>query len=156
MRPANGSSVELRELDRDNFDAVIGLQVGSDQRDFLNSNVETIAWAYVAEESSPLVIYAGDAPVGLVAYGYVASTGMSWIIHLMVDESSQRRGIGRAALDLLIERMYAVSGGQPVVVAVHPDNTAALRLYETAGFSDTGKRQDGEMILRLPGPGRLA
>ena len=82
--------MELRELDRDNFDLVIGLQVAGEQQDFLNSNVETIAWAHVAEESSPLVIYAGDAPVGLAAYGYVPSTGLCWIRPLAVDDSPQQ------------------------------------------------------------------
>lgn len=144
--------VELREISRDDFDCVIGLQVAPDQREFLNSNVESIAWAYVAAESFPLVICAAGAPVGLAAYGYFPSDGRCWISHFMVDEGSQRRGIGRAALEQLLERMATVSGGASLLVAVHPDNAAAIGLYEAFGFSDTGQRQNGEVIMRRAAP----
>lgn len=142
--------IELRPLSRDNFDCVVDLQVAPEQREFLNSNVETIAWAHVAPESFPLVIYAADMPVGLTAYGYIPEDGRCWIIHFMVDEASQRKGVGRAALEQLLERMAAVSGGARVAVAVHPDNAAAIALYEAFGFQDTGQRQNGEMIMRPP------
>jgi hypothetical protein len=97
-------TIELRDITRENFDAAIALAVAEDQRDFLNSNVECIAWAYVAEESRPFVIYSGDTPVGVATYGYIPADGRCWISHFM-----------------------------------------------TFGFSDTGKRQGGEVIMRRPG-----
>ena len=142
--------VELRAVTADNFDAVIALQVAADQRDFLYTNVESLAWAYVAPECRPLVIYAGDTPVGFASYGYVPTDGRCWIIHFMVDERWQRRGIGRAALEQLLVRMATESSGASIVVAVGPANAAAIRLYEAFGFVDTGKRQNDELILRRP------
>jgi len=69
----------------------------------------------------------------------------------MVDSRYQRRGIGRAALKQLLARMSAESGGESLLVPVNPDNVAALRLYEASGFHDTGRRQNGELILRRGG-----
>ena len=140
--------IQLRDITAENFDEVIALAVAEDQRDFLNSNVESIAWAYVAPESHPFVIYDGDTPVGLAAFGYIADDGRCWIMHLMVDHARQRNGIGRAALEQLLERMTEVCGGASPLVPVNPRNTAAIRLYESFGFEDTGKRQGGELILR--------
>ena len=143
--------VELREITPDSFDAVIALQVAEDQHDYLNSNVESLAWAYVAAECHPLVIYSDDGPVGFATFGYIPADGRCWISHFMVDSRYQRRGIGRAALEQLLARMSAESDGESLLVAVHPDNVSALRLYEASGFADTGRRQDGELILRRGG-----
>ncbi len=142
--------VDLRPITAANFDAVISLQVAEDQRDFLDSNVEAIAWAYVAPECRPFAIYEDDAPVGLATYGYIPSDGRCWIIHLMVDSRYQGRAVGRTALELLLARMAEESGDAPLLVAVNPGNEAAIRLYETFGFCDTGRRQNGELILRRP------
>ncbi len=141
----------MREITADNFDAVIALQVADDQRDFVPPAVESIAWAYVAPECHPLAIYAGDAPVGFVMYGYIPADGRCWIIGLIVDARRQRQGIGRAALELLLARMEAESGGASLLLSVNPDNVAAIRLYEAFGFRDTGKRQHDEMIMRRSG-----
>ena len=140
--------VELRDVTTQNFDPLIALQVADDQRDFLNPNVESIAWAYVAQESRPLAVYADHEAVGLVSYAYVPADGRCWINHFMVDAGWQRRGIGRLALEQLLARMDDVSGGAAIAVTAHPDNVGAIRLYEAFGFLDTGKRQNGELILR--------
>ena len=142
--------IELREVTRENFDAVIGLEVAEDQRDFLDSNVEALAWAHVASECRPFVIYDDNTPVGFATYGYIPDDGRCWIIHFMVDQRWQRRGIGRAALEQLLERMSTESEGASLLLAVNPENEAAVRLYEAFGFSDTGKRQNDEMIMRRP------
>lgn len=149
--PVPGSGlepVELRAVTVENFDAVIALDVSDDQRVYLDSNVESLAWAYVAIDCHPLAIVAGGTPVGLAAYGHVPADGRTWIVHFMVDRRWQRRGVGRAALGLLLAHVDAVSGGAAIGVAVHPDNAPAVRLYEAFGFSDTGRVQNGEIVMR--------
>jgi diamine N-acetyltransferase len=81
-------------------------------------------------------------------YGHVPADGRCWIIGLIVDARRQRQGIGRAALELLLARMEAESGGASLLLTVNPENVAAIRLYEAFGFRDTGRRQHDEMIMR--------
>ncbi len=147
---SNATLVELCEITPDNFDDLIALRVADDQRDYLPPVVELIAWAYVATECRPFAIYEGDTPVGFAMYGYIPADGRCWINGFMVDERHQRRGIGRAALEQLLARMTAESGGADLLLAVHPANTGATLLYESFGFRDTGKRQGGEAIMRRP------
>ena len=142
--------VTLRAVTRHNFDDVIGLHVADDQLDFLNSNVEAVAWASVAPESRVFAVYSGETVVGLATYGYLPDDGRCWISHLMVDESRQRAGTGRAALEQLLELMTVESGGADILVAVNPDNRGAIRLYEQYGFVDTGRQQNGETVMRRP------
>ena len=118
--------------------------------------VESIAWAYVAPECHPLAIYVGDTPVGFVMYGHIPADGRCWIIGFIVDAHHQRRGIGRAALTQLLARMTAESGGANLLLAVHPENAPAIRLYEAFGFRDTGNRQNDEMVMRRDGSTREA
>ena len=141
-------SIELRAITQDNFDAVIALGVADAQGAFVNSNVESIAWGYVAPECRLFAIYAGDSPVGMVTYAHVPADGRCWIVHFMVDGQSQGRGIGRAALAQLLERMTCEVGTGPIAVAVAAGNESAIHLYEAFGFLDTGTRQNGELVLR--------
>jgi len=150
-RPGESPLIELRAVDRDNFEVVIALEVADEQRDFLNSNVESVAWAYVASESHPFVVYEGDTPVGLATFGYIPADGRCWISHFMIDSRCQGRGIGRPALEQLLERMTAASGGANLLVAVNPNNAAAIKLYESFGFVDTGRVQNDEMVMRRAG-----
>jgi diamine N-acetyltransferase len=147
---SEATPVELRQITPDNFDDVIALRVADDQRDYLPPVVEMLAWAHVASECRPFAIYSGDTPVGFAMYGYIPADGRCWVNGFMVDERHQRRGIGRAALEQLLAKMTAESGGANLLLSVHPDNTRAMLLYESFGFRDTGKRQNGEAIMRRP------
>ena len=154
--PDGADPIELRAITQDNFDALIALRVADAQRDFVNSNVESIAWGFVAPECRLFAIYAEGSPVGMATYAYVPSDGRCWVVHLMVDERSQGHGVGRAALEQLLQRMTDESAGAAIAVAVSPDNAPAIRLYEEFGFVDTGRRQNGELILRRAARGEEA
>jgi ribosomal protein S18 acetylase RimI-like enzyme len=58
------------------------------------------------------------------------------IARLMVAPAARRRGLGRAAVALAVER----AEGRPVVVSTGAANAPALALYEGAGFVRTRER----------------
>ena len=67
---------------------------------------------------------------------------------MWVDPSARRRGIGRRLVDAVLR--WARDRHQPAVwlwVASH--NTAAKRLYEEAGFSDSGLVEGHAVEMRL-------
>jgi ribosomal protein S18 acetylase RimI-like enzyme len=72
-----------------------------------------------------------EAVVGLEREG-----GALRIARLAVAPASQRRGLGRAAVALAIER----ARGSPVVVSTGATNAPALALDEGAGFVRAGER----------------
>lgn len=98
-----------------------------------------------------------DDPVGFVAFGrhyrneeLTESVPATYeVIHLVIDEAQQRRGFGRAATELAIERLAAIDDCEQIVIAHHPDNVAAQRLYESMGFTAVGENYDGDPLLRL-------
>ena len=77
----------------------------------------------------------------LVGYGIIASgAGEAHLLNVCVREEFRNRGFGRALLANLMD-LAAKSGATVVFLEVRPANTAAIRLYETMGFRQSGLRQ---------------
>jgi RimJ/RimL family protein N-acetyltransferase len=60
------------------------------------------------------------------------------VIGTMVMHDQQGQGVGRALLDALIERAGADDELHQLTLSVTAGNTAAVRLYESAGFTRYG------------------
>jgi len=77
----------------------------------------------------------------LIGYGIIASgAGEAHLLNVCVREEFRNRGFGRALLGKLLERA-AQAGATLVFLEVRPANTAAIRLYESMGFRQSGLRQ---------------
>ncbi len=70
-----------------------------------------------------------------------------WVYRIMVDESHQGRGIGKAATDLMLIEMKESLDVNRIVVGYHPDNLGAHHLYRSLGFVDHGDRFGREMAV---------
>lgn len=90
---------------------------------------------------------AARTPVGVFAL--VVAAEHCLLINFAIDHREQRRGLGAAAVALIIDH---VEREHPAVTAitltVHPDNLAAQGLYRAAGFAPTGDMSDGEPVWR--------
>jgi diamine N-acetyltransferase len=59
-------AVTLQDITMDNFRECIQLRVGEAQKDFVASNMYSLAEAQADKVSNPLAIYAGDEMVGFI------------------------------------------------------------------------------------------
>ncbi|MEV6601201.1 ribosomal protein S18-alanine N-acetyltransferase [Actinoplanes sp. NPDC051346] len=82
----------------------------------------------VAREDDELVGYAGLA---------VVDEQESWVQNIAVKRTAQKRGLGRALLETLLER----AGARKVLLEVAVDNQAAQRLYASYEFEPVGIRR---------------
>jgi RimJ/RimL family protein N-acetyltransferase len=57
---------------------------------------------------------------------------------IAVAEARRRRGFGRDALDLVARYLREVFALRKVVLEVQAENTAAISLYHSAGYTDVG------------------
>ncbi len=73
---------------------------------------------------------------------------VSEMVNLAVDVDHQRRGVGAAVLDAVIDRSRFV-GSEAIELTAHPLNLPALALYQRAGFTPTGELRGGEPVWRL-------
>ena len=82
--------------------------------------------------------------------GVVSEGDHAHLRHFAIDHRRQGEGLGRMLLDALVA---SISLRQPryrsVIVTAHPENEAALSLYQSAGFHRTGAFVDAEPVLAL-------
>lgn len=132
-----------------NWREVIALRVSNHQQNFVPPVFSSLATAFMGGSeiySHPYGIYAGLELVGFFVCAFKPEdpTTCYWS-GFLIDHRCQGRGLGRLALNQLLENLPAHYRGCSAVIAdVHPDNTAAINLYHQAGFRETGDRSHGD------------
>ena len=139
--------VELRSITSATVRAICALEVAADQRSFVAPNAVSIAEAHFTPGHWMRAIYAEGQPVGFVLTFDEPSEG-HFLWRFMIAEGYQRRGIGRRAMEQVLEhwRDLGVTSARTSVV---PSNTGATGLYESLGFRLTGEEEDGELVMSL-------
>ena len=144
--------VRFVAIDRHNYLSVLDLSVGEEQRRFVASNMYSLAQAFVQPECIPLALYAENRPVGFVMYALDEDDHEYWIYRLMIDKRYQRRGYGREAMRMLIERIQADENHRVIYISFEPENLPAQTLYESLGFVPDGRIEYGEVVYKLEKP----
>ena len=129
-----------------------GLRVRDDQREYVADSPGLLAraYAYRNSRSEAFVIYHDDTPVGMALYYDLAELHAYCLSQFFIDRRYQRRGYGRAAMQLLLQRLQADGRFDRVVLCYVEGDEAAKSLYETLGFRPTGEAEEDEIVLSLP------
>lgn len=142
--------VELREITPKNFDECIRLSVSETQSGYVATNLMSIAQSKVFPDLNVRAIYDGEEMVGFVMFGFDQDENKHSLFRLMVDESKQGKGYGRAATRMVLEELRSEESCDSVYLSFVGGNISAERLYESIGFERTGEidEQSGEIIMR--------
>lgn len=141
--------IALKEIDRSNFFDVIKLSVTDEQREFVATNLFSLAQAKAFPECVCLAIYNEDTLVGFTIYCMDAEDHEYWIYRLMIDTKYQSKGYGKAAMEKLIERIKEDKQHRVIYISFEPENVWAKHLYEKLGFVEDGRVIDGEVVYKL-------
>jgi diamine N-acetyltransferase len=139
--------VELREITSDSVRAICGLEVAQEQRDFVAPNAVSIAEAHFVPAHWMRAIYADGEPAGFVLTYELPDESTYYLWRFMVADGFQRRGIGRRAMELLLDRWRSI-GATVASLSVVPENPGATAFYESLGFRLTGEEEHGELVMR--------
>ena len=146
-------AVTLRPVTRGNFEAVTDLELHPHQRDYLASNSYSIAQASFYPNYHTRAIYADEDIVGFMMFvvldGVEDEEGEYSIWRFMVDRRHQGRGLGRAALQTLLDEIRTDPAACKVWISYVPDNAVASSFYASFGFVETGIDEEGEMVAVL-------
>lgn len=148
---------EVRAVTIENWQALIDLKVREDQKNFVASNVYSIAQSKFGDEYEghwdlfPFGIYDEDKPVGFLMYALNLNhpTHQAFIQRLMVDENFQGKGYGRFGMNWMLDFFRADERIKVVGISYEPHNEVARKLYAGLGFEETGKIVDGETEAML-------
>ena len=142
--------VHLKQVTKENLDAVLALNVNDDQKRFVSSTAESLAQAYVYTKTAfPFTVYSDETIVGFIMMGYYEEKKYYTLWKLMIDQQYQGRGYGKEALKLGIAFLKEWFSVKEIYTGVIPDNKVAKDLYLSIGFEDTGLFENGMEELRL-------
>ena len=146
-------SVSLREVTRDTLRSVCRLDAG-DGATQVAPNAVSIAEASFYDEAWFRAIYDDDALVGFVMlYDPTLSEKPEepdfFLWRLMIDKAYQCRGLGHAAVNILIDHVRTRPGAKKLLVSHMSKADALGRFYGSLGFKYTGKEEKGERVMAL-------
>lgn len=155
--------MELVKIDTKNVWNIIRLKVRSDQSNFVAPNDYSIIEAYATVSSGyvalPFGLYEEQTPVGFVMLGF-GSIGEAeepkiandsyCIWRFMIDERFQGRGLGRKAMEAVLDyiRTYPCGKADYCWLSYEPENKIAQSLYSKFGFAENGET-DGEEVVAV-------
>jgi len=159
MKPANEPTdpgqVTLRAITADTVRSIIKLSVAPSQEQFVAPNVYSLAQALFAPEAWYRAIYLEDEPAGFVMLAddhqlpEPKEKPELWLWRFMVDEKFQGRGVGSAALRLVIDHARSLGSHKVLSTSYVPGEGSPERLYLRAGFEHTGRMDEDEIVLDL-------
>ena len=148
--------VSLREITAETVRAVVDLKVQPSQTGFVATNAISLAQALFSPEAWYRAIYSSDDLAGFVMLYDEAlrreppdkpEVGL-W--RLMVDQRFQGRGIGAAAVRLVIAHVRTKGIYSGLEVSYMPGDGCPEPFYRKLGFEPTGRLDGDEIVLRLP------
>ncbi|MFJ5788882.1 GNAT family N-acetyltransferase [Lysinibacillus sp. NPDC097162] len=167
--------IEFRKISGDNIDEVIALEVGENQKDFIETtNLRSFADAHMLNAdgipATPIAIYADGIAVGFLMYIYDTLDHESFenegfygkkcyfIWHIMIEKSYQGKGYGKIAFEKMLMDIETMPYGEAEYVALfyRTSNIIARSLYVSFGFVDTGIIQENSMLMIKNLDGKIA
>ncbi len=148
--------VTLREINADTVRAICKLQVAQDQQGFVAPNAVSLAQALFSPEAWYRAIYEDDTPVGFVMLADQSllrpppERPEIGVWRFMVDANHQKRGIGRAALQLVIAHAEAKGLFDKIELSYVPGPGCPEPFYRSLGFVPAGRMDGQEVVMERP------
>lgn len=144
------NTVLMEKVGFGNLVEFLSIQISPEQHQVLpTSNLKTFFQSICGFWYSRLFLIRHETqPVGYLLLLRNPFCGKYNIGRLAIDQRFQRHGFGRSALLWGIEQL-ASTGAKRILLSVHPDNAAAINLYESAGFAFTGGFWGDEAVMKL-------
>ena len=158
-------TVTLREIDDESLEAIIKLDatMSESQRRCVAPNARSIAEGAVSPCAWFRAVYLDETPVGFVMVDLHPEAGefpeedlpTVFLWRFMIGGPWQKRGVGRAVLDQLVA-FFRREGVRTFYTSCDTEEQHnPYGFYVRYGFTDTGRDDDDERVLRfvIPEPG---
>lgn len=147
--------VTLREITADTVLAVVRLSVADSQQRFVAPNAVSLAQALFSPQAWYRAIHADDEIAGFVMLADDSllrpppASPTIGVWRFMVDARFQGRGIGRAAMQRVIEHVRSKALFEVLELSYLPGPGCPEPFYLSLGFHHTGRLDDDEVVLEL-------
>ncbi|MFS0863824.1 GNAT family N-acetyltransferase [Fredinandcohnia sp. 179-A 10B2 NHS] len=147
-------TIQFKKITKENWEEAFSISVMDNQRTFVPSVAESLAYAYLKpwdEALEPYAIYVNEEIIGMFYLSYTPDSEKNyWIGGFQVDKKHQGKGLGRKSLEEILKFIKETHPRCKVInLTVEKENTHAIHLYESVGFISQYKENDyGELIFK--------
>lgn len=148
------ATVLLEPASAGNWREIAAVRPAGAQRDWVADTTYYLCLSAYGELWRSCAISSEGTVVGHVMWAVDPDDGSHWIGGFVIDVDRQGQGLGRAAVEALIDLWTraepSLSGTvfREAALSVSPANEAAVGLYRSLGFVETGEVEDDEIVLR--------
>lgn len=146
-------NLTIKNIDRNNYDEIVSLKVGSNQVNYIETVEESIEEAKKSSNWKPVGIYDNEKVVGFAMYGVCLDEekdGRVWLDRFLISYENQGKGYGKAGVKLLIDRLGKEYRYDKIYLSIYEDNKDAIALYKKIGFEFNGELDTkGEKVMVL-------
>ncbi|MFL0362131.1 GNAT family N-acetyltransferase [Pseudobacillus sp. 179-B 2D1 NHS] len=142
-------SLRICEVTADNWMEVASLSVNDHQKDFIESNLFSLAQSKFEPHWKSVGLYDGERLVGYAMYGRDKTTRRVWLDRFMIDQKYQGRGYASRFLSPLIKEIQQHYHCDHIYLSIYPGNTKARYLYEKFGFTLNGEKDEAGLVCGL-------
>ncbi|AYA40114.1 GNAT family N-acetyltransferase [Xenorhabdus nematophila] len=142
--------VTLTDVNKDNYEDVMCLEVEPGQEEFVAPNSESIVESHYNEYCKARVICCDDEIVGFALYERCVNEGKPNeynLYRMMIDKSHQNKGIGSAAMELLLDEMRQQPDCHRITVCYEETSERHKLFYQRFGFIEVGYYDEYEEML---------
>lgn len=133
--------IHLVDVNEDNWIDIMKLSVEEEQQKYLDRPIGIIARGYIYRQCNARVFgIANDSQmVGVALVRDFMEEPLNYDLQqFMIDRRFQNKGYGTEALQKILELLKQEARFSGVEVCVNREDTAAIHVYEKAGFVDSG------------------
>ncbi|WP_246944757.1 GNAT family N-acetyltransferase [Bacillus pinisoli] len=141
-------NISLHNINQENWEKAISLSVADEQKQFMASNLYSIAEVQFLKNFKTMGIYLEEKMIGFTMFGIDPDDGNYWIYRLMIDQAYQGNGYGKKAVELVISDIKSRNNSNIplIMIGYHPSNIGAKWTYKKAGFIETEMAPWGEQL----------
>jgi diamine N-acetyltransferase len=133
--------IHFEPITLQNRHRALALSILPSQKGFVESVAQCLKEADERSCWRPVLILSDGQDVGFAMYCLWKDQWEDrvWLDRLFIDARYQHHGLGRAALNEMLQRLYAEYGNRDIYLSVVPENHPAIALYESFGFAFNGE-----------------
>lgn len=143
------TQVTLHSVNRDNWRAIAKLTVAATQQTYVAEPCYYLALCAYDNLWQPLAIALGAQVIGFLMWAVDPADDSCWLGGILIDQSYQRQGYGKQAVQAAIALLVKEHGHQHFALSYQPANLVAKHLYGTLGFIETDQWEGDEVVARL-------
>lgn len=145
------SVLSFRKVNETNEQEVRKVSLKPNQTAFIESVDECLAEAQEYPSWQPVAIYSDESVFGFAMYGSFGPNRHTWIDRIIIDQKYQGQGLGRKAMEGLIEMVSEEYDVDVLYLSIVEENEVAYKLYTSLGFEymEDEEEPNGELIFKI-------